>query len=143
MLDWAKASGFRTGDNPVDGVSKGLPKQANRDEHHAALPFTDVPDFIIKLRASDVTETARLAFEFLILTATRTSEVLGAKWCEIDIGSKTWTIPADRIKGKRLHKVPLADRALEILDRCKILAGDSEYIFPAALRRSPFPTWFF
>jgi integrase len=89
------------------------------------------------LRASDVTETTRLAFEFLILTATRTSEVLGAKWDEIDIGSKTWTIPADRMKAKRLYKVPLADRALEILDRCKILAGDSEYIFPGRSAKKP------
>jgi integrase len=137
VLDWAKAAGFRTGDNPVDGVSKGLPKQANGDEHHAALPFSNVPDFIIRLRASDATETTRLAFEFLILTATRTSEVLGAKWCEIDIGSKTWTIPADRMKAKRLYKVPLADRALEILDRCKILAGDSEYVFPGRSNKKP------
>jgi hypothetical protein len=60
------------------GVSKGLPKQADGDEHYAALDFADVPDFIIKLRASDVPETTRLAFEFLILTATRTSEALGA-----------------------------------------------------------------
>ena len=137
VLDWAKAAGFRTGDNPVDGVSKGLPRQANGDDHHAALGFADVPDFIIKLRASDVTETTRLAFEFLILTATRTSEVLGATWDEIDIGSKTWTIPADRMKAKRLYKVPLADRALEILHRCKILAGDAEYIFPGRSAKKP------
>jgi len=137
VLDWAKAAGFRTGDNPVDGVSKGLPRQANGDDHHAALGFADVPDFIIKLRASDVTETTRLAFEFLILTATRTSEVLGATWDEIDIGSKTWTIPADRMKAKRLYKVPLADRALEILHRCESLAGDSEYIFPGRSAKKP------
>ena len=128
VLDWAKAAGFRTGDNPVDGVSKGLPKQADGDEHYAALDFADVPDFIIKLRASEVTETTRLAFEFLILTATRTSEALGATWDEIDIGSKTWTIPADRTKAKRLYKVPLADRARDVLHRCKTLAGDSEFI---------------
>ena len=80
VLDWAKAAGFRTGENPVDGVAKGLPKQTDRKKHHAALPFDEMPAFIRRLRGSDNTESAKLAFEFLILTATRTDEVLGLRW---------------------------------------------------------------
>jgi integrase len=137
VLDWAKAAGFRTGDNPIVGVSKGLPKQVDGDEHHSALPFADVPEFIVRLRSSDVTETTRLAFEFLILTATRTSEVLGAKWDEIAIKTKTWNLPAVRMKAKRPFTLPLAHRAQEILHRCRTLAGDSESIFPGRSAKKP------
>src|SRR5512145_2191595 len=83
-LDWAKAAGFRTGENPVDGVSQGLPRQPDRKNHHAALPYDDVPAFIRRLRASDNSEVAKLAFEFLILSATRTDEVLSMRWSEVD-----------------------------------------------------------
>ena len=91
VLDWAKAAGFRSGENPVAGVGKGLPKQPDRDDHHAALPYAKVPEFIQMLRLTDAGETGKLAFEFLILTATRTAEVLGAKWSEMDLAQKTWT----------------------------------------------------
>ncbi len=84
VLDWAKAAGYRTGDNPVEGVSRGLPKQATKDQHHAALPFAEVPAFIARLRASDSMEVVKLAFEFLILNASRTGEVLLAEKAEFD-----------------------------------------------------------
>ncbi len=131
VLDWAKVAGFRSGDNPVEGVAKGLPKQHGSDDHHAALPFEDVSWFIKALRGSDASEPARLAFEFLILTATRTSEVLKAPWAEFDIQSATWTIPKERTKPKkRKHRVPLSPRCLEIVARAKPLSGESEYVFP-------------
>ena len=126
VLDWAKAAGFRTGDNPVAGVAKALPKQGNGVTHHAALPYTEVSAFVEKLRACDAGEPAKLAFEFLILTATRTSEVLLATWAEID--GDTWIIPAGRMKAKREHRVPLPPRCVEILTRAKTLGGD--FIFP-------------
>ncbi len=134
VLNWAKAAGHRSGENPVDGVAKGLPKQGGEVEHHAALPYAEVPSFVARLRSSDSGEVARLAFEFLILTALRTSEVLGARWQEIDEAEKVWTVPADRMKKRRVHRVPLSPRASEILDRAKLLAGDSPFIFPG---RSP------
>lgn len=134
VLDWAKAAGHRTGDNPVEGVMRGLPKQADRDEHHAALPYSELPSFIKNLGNSSNGEVARLAFEFLILTASRTAEVLGALWDEFDLDEKVWTVPAERMKAKRLHRVPLSGRCLEILERAKLLAGDSSYVFPG---RSP------
>jgi integrase len=86
---------------------------------------------------TDVTETTRLAFEFLILTATRTSEVLGAKWDEIDAKLEVWTMPANRMKAKRPFSVPLVGRTQEILRDCKHLAGDSEFIFPGRSANKP------
>jgi integrase len=98
VFDWSKASGFRSGHNPVEGVGKGLPKQPDRHaQHHAALPYVDVPKFVKSLATSDADEISRLAFEFLILTAARTGEVLGARWDEIDFEDELWTVqPASR-----------------------------------------------
>src|SRR3954452_11484997 len=73
VLDWAKAAGFRTGDNPVQGVTKGLPKQGDREAHHAALPYSQVPVFLQRLHHSGNGEIVQLSFEFLILSASRTS----------------------------------------------------------------------
>lgn len=130
VLDWAKAAGYRTGDNPIEGVARGLPRQAERAKHHAALPYVDVPAFVARLRTSDQGEIARLAFEFLILTAARTGEVTGATWSEIDEAQALWTIPAERMKAGREHRVPLSPRALDILRQAKPLAADSAYVFP-------------
>lgn len=134
VFDWAKASGFRSGDNPVDGVTKVLPKMRQTASHHAALPYSQVPAFIQSLRASDAGESTKLAFEFMILTAARTSEVLGARWEEIDRKAKTWTIPATRIKAGREHRVPVTTRCVEILDRAEALKDGGAYVFPG---RSP------
>ncbi|WP_040573339.1 tyrosine-type recombinase/integrase [Methylocystis rosea] len=131
VLSWAKAAGYRTGDNPVEGVAKGLPKQRDRNEHHAAMPFAEVPAFVARLQgAADQGEITRLAIEFLILTAARTGEVLGAKWREIDKPGHVWTIPADRMKAGRAHRVPLSSRCLDILERARLLSAGSEFIFP-------------
>jgi integrase len=130
VLDWAKVAGFRAGENPVHGVTKGLPKQAGKDDHHAALAYGDVPAFIAGLSQADVSEVVRLAFEFLILTASRTNEVLGMKWAEVDEAGRTWAVPAERMKAKRVHRVPLSPRCMEILDRAKQLWGKSTFIFP-------------
>jgi integrase len=124
VLSWAKAAGYRTGDNPVEGVAKGLPKQRDRNEHHSAMPFAEVPAFVARLQgAADQGEITRLALEFLILIATRTGEMLGAKWCEIDEAGQVWTIPADRMKAARVHRVPLSSRCLETLERAKPLSA--------------------
>ncbi len=130
VLDWAKVAGFRAGENPVLGVTKGLPKQAGKDDHHAALAYGDVPAFVAGLSQADVSEVVRLAFEFLILTASRTNEVLGMKWAEMDEAGRTWIVPAERMKAKRVHRVPLSPRCMEILDRAKQLGAKSAFIFP-------------
>jgi integrase len=134
VLDWAKASGYRTGDNPVDGVAHVLPRHKAQQTHHPALPYAEVPAFIETIRKADTSEAIKLAFEFLILTAARTSEVLGARWDEIDLESKTWTIPGVRIKAGREHRVPLSARCLEILKRAEALADGGPFVFPG---RSP------
>ncbi len=137
VFDWAKAAGFRAGDNPVDGVAKGLPKQGDRDEHHAALPYSEVARFIKVLHATENGETVRLAFEFLILTAARTSEVLNATWTEVDEANALWTVPGARMKAGRDHRVPLSSRCKTILERAKVLAGNSDYLFPGRSAAKP------
>jgi integrase len=137
VLDWAKAAGFRSGENPVEGVEKGLPKQNGREGHHEAMPYGQVPAFIKNLQASDAGEITRLAFEFLILTASRTSEVLQARWNEFDLDQALWTVPAERMKAGRVHRVPLSDRCLEILKRAKVLGADSDYVFPGRSAEKP------
>ena len=134
VMDWAKAAGFRSGENPVDGVAKGLPKQAVNKEHHAALPYAEVPAFVARLQRSGDGEVARLAFQLLILTASRTSEVLGARWDEFNFGDNLWIVPAGRMKAKRPHRVPLSNRSLAILERAREMSADSDYVFPG---RSP------
>lgn len=134
VFDWAKASGHRSGDNPVDGVSKVLPKQNAARSHHAALPYAKVSQFIKKLRLSNANVEGRLAFEFTILTAARTNEVLGAKWEEIDLKKKTWIVPAIRMKAKQEHRVPLAPRCVAILKDARTLSDGKSFVFPG---RSP------
>ena len=137
IFDWAKASGFRIGDNPIDGVSKGLPKQTDKDVHHAALPYADVPAFVSRLRTEDDTDIARLAFEFLVLTAARTGEVLGAQVSEVDLDNKLWTVPANRMKANVEHRVPLSGRSIAILRRAAELGPDSRFVFPGRSRNTP------
>jgi integrase len=136
VLDWAKAAGYRSGDNPVDEISKALPRQSDRKGHLAALPFIEVPAFFRRLHESEPT-VASLAFEFLILTAARTGEVLGAKWSEINLDEATWTIPASRMKAGREHRVPLAPHCIELLGKAKRLAAGSELVFPGRSNDKP------
>jgi integrase len=137
VLDWARASGFRSGDNPVDGITKVLPKMRSLPSHHAALPYAQVPSFIQTLRASDASESVKLAFEFLILTAARTSEVIGARWEEIDKEAKTWTIPASRIKAGREHRVPLSDRCVELIEEAEKKRDGGPFVFPGKSPERP------
>jgi integrase len=132
VLDWAKAAGFRTGDNPVEGVGKGLPRQNDKAQHHAALAYADVPAFVGRLREAEAGETVRAAFEFLILTAARTGEVIAAQWSEFDLAAKLWTVPAERMKAGREHRVPLSDRVVELIAVLRAQGVQSAYVFPGA-----------
>lgn len=123
VLDWAATKGLREGENPVRSVAKGLPKQKDTGEHFAALAYDDVPAFLTKLRATDQTgPVVKLAMEFLILTAVRSGEMRGAVWREIDITTKLWTVPGPRMKAGKPHVVPLAPRAVAILQEARALA---------------------
>jgi integrase len=129
VLDWAKAAGHRTGDNPVEGVGRGLPRQSDKRNHFDAIPYPDVPEFVRELSGVPTNEFARLAFEFLILTAARTNEVLKAEWTEMDFVKAIWTIPANRMKAGREHRVPLAKRSLAVLRAARDIS-DSRLVFP-------------
>lgn len=118
ILDAAKAQGLRRGENPArwrGHLDMLLARQSKLSRgHHAALPYVDVPKFMETLRAAD--GMSARALEFLILTAARTGEVIGALWDEIDLENALWTVPPVRMKAGREHRVPLPPRALEILD---------------------------
>ena len=128
VIDWARTAGFFEGVNPIDGVEKGLPRQKLRVRHHAAMPWPEVPAFLASLGDN----VAELALRFLILTAVRTGEVIGAGWEEIDLGERLWTVPAARMKAGRAHRVPLAEEAVEVLERVRGL--DPVFIFPGRRR---------
>jgi integrase len=116
VLSWATGKGFRKGDNPAqwrNHLSAILPPNNQPDVHHAALPFEEIADFMVALRQRE--GTAARSLEFTILTAARTGEVIYAKWDEIDLKHRVWTIPAQRMKAGQKHRVPLSDRAVEIL----------------------------
>lgn len=140
VLDWAKARGYRTGENPArwrGGLENLLPARSKvqRVQHHAALPYDQLGEFMAGLRTQRG-EAAR-ALEFTILTASRSGEVLGATWAEIDLGKGTWTIPATRIKAGREHRVPLSGRTLEILKAQAKRRDGSPFLFPGARKNGP------
>lgn len=137
VLDWAKAAGHRKGDNPVDGVGMGLPRQNEKRRHFDAIPYADVPKFVKRLPEVPTSEFARLGLEFLILTAARTNEVLKAEWAEVDLAKAVWTIPPARMKAGREHRVPLAPRALTLLRSARALNQESNLIFPGRDLKSP------
>jgi integrase len=147
VLDAATVRGFRQGPNPAQwkgNLAHILPARARvrKVAHHAALPFDEMPSFLADLRGRS--GMAARALEFAIFTAARTDEVLGAPWDEIDLDAKVWTIPAERMKGGREHRVPLSDAALAVLGQVCPLAlkrdgqpDPSAPVFPGPRRAWP------
>jgi integrase len=118
VLAWATVRGFRSGDNPArwrGHLQEMFPSVGKiaKVNHHEAMPYVDVPAFMAKLRERD--HIAARSLEFTILCAARTGETLGAMWSEISLSDATWTIPASRMKSGKEHKVPLSNRAIEVL----------------------------
>jgi len=139
ILDWAKVRKYRTGENPArwrGNLEHSLPKRSKvqKVKHHAALPYGEIGPFVQALRNKE--GTAARALEFLILTTARTGEVTGARWREIDMDAALWTVPADRIKGGKLHRVPLSPRALAIL-RAQGKGEDDAFVFPGGKASKP------
>lgn len=135
VLDYAKVNEYRTGDNPAawaGNLIHDLPAPGTKVKHHAALPFRDLPAFLVQLTERE--GMAARALELLILTAARTSEITNARWSEIDFDKKEWTIPAERMKAKKEHRVPLTDRALSLL---KALPREAEYVFLGGTKGAP------
>ena len=129
VLEWAVAMEFRF-DNPCDRIGPVLGPQQDVTEHMQALPHGEVAAAIRTVQAATVPEVAKLAFEFLVLTAARWSEVRWAEWEEIDRDAGVWTVPARRMKANRQHRVPLCGRALEILEAARTLGeGTGPLVF--------------
>jgi integrase len=135
VLDAAKAKGFREGENPArwrGHLDHLLPRPSKLARgHHAAMPYEDVAAFVGKLREREA--SAALALEFCILTAARSGEVLGARWSEIDLDKKIWTVPANRMKPGRVHRVPLSARAVSILKHLAV-PKSGDFVFPGHSR---------
>jgi integrase len=143
ILDYARALGWRTAENPArwkGHLSNTLPARAKVApvKHHAALPWPEIGAFMVSLKAQ--AGVAAMALQFTILTAARSGEAMGAHWSEIDLAAKLWTIPAARMKAGREHRVPLSDAALAILKAAQSLRskpGEDGFLFPGAASGRP------
>lgn len=132
ILDWAAVQGFRAVENPArwKGHLDNLlasPGKVQKNNHFKALPYSEINPLIFALRANG--SVSAKALEFLILTAARTGEIIGAKWDEIDFDNKLWIVPADRMKAGREHRIPLSSRAVEIIKEMQALKTNNA-IFP-------------
>jgi integrase len=137
VLDWATARGFRQGDNPArwrGHLDKLLPARTKvrQVKHHAALPYAELPEFMAALRDQD--GVSARALEFLILTAARTGEVIGARSAEIK--DKVWTVPAERMKAGIEHRVPLSAPAVAIVETMRKEQG-GKFLFPGGKHEKP------
>ena len=132
ILDWAKAREFRMGENPArwrGHLDMLLPNPAKiqKVKHFSAMPYMETPAYFTELRKRNILSAKALAF--IILTATRSNETRSARWSEIDIDGAMWTIPEDRMKAKREHKVPLSPECLQILEEAKAFKIN-DFVFP-------------
>ena len=134
VMEWTVAMDLRP-DNPCDRIGPVLGAQGKVVRHMRALPHGEVASAIEKVRASNSGPVVKLAFEFVVLTGTRSGEVRGAVWTEIDREEGVWTIPAPRTKGNREHRVPLSRRALDILDEARALGRGGMLVFPSVRGR--------
>ncbi len=135
VLDVAKSKGFRDGENPVTAIKDAqvLPKVTKKPKHHKAMRWQDVPAFYADLQTRNA--MAAKALMFTCLTGSRTGEVLGMQWGEIDFEARLWTCPEERMKTGAAHRVPLTDEMLLILKPLKALASD--YVFEGQKRHQP------
>lgn len=134
VFDWCKVQGYRA-DNPANsGLKAALPPQNASVQHMASIHYRDVPEAIRVIRESDSLDIVKLAVEFIVLTAARTGMVRNAQWSEIDIDGRVWTIPAERMKTRKEFRIPLSDRAIQIL---KATGTNSGLIFQYRKKAMP------
>ena len=136
VMKWAVAQGYRQ-DNPAgEAIGAALPKDGGIQRHQRALPHGEVASAIQAVQQSDATASVKLAFEFLVHTACRSGEVRLARWDEMNLEDGEWTIPAERMKSKRDHRVPLSTRAQEILEEARDHTVLSDLVFPSPSGRA-------
>lgn len=138
VMKFAVGQGWRK-DNPADAIATALPRHdRSKVQHRKALPYDQVGAAIDRVRASDAGAVTKLAFEFLVLTATRSVETREAKWSEFDIAKAVWTIPAARMKAKKAHRIPLTPRCLAILEAAEAhKQRESDLVFPGTKQDRP------
>lgn len=142
VLDWARASGFRSGENPVrwqDGLSDRLPaagKVQRKTSHHGTVPYAEIPALMKRL--GELTSTSAEALRFTILTAARTGETIGTVWDEIDLKARLWVIPPERMKAGKEHRVSLPDEAVSLLGALPQRKG---YVFTGKNPKLPLSIW--
>src|SRR5262245_60372694 len=131
ILGWATVHHYRSGDNPArwNGLLEHALPAVVTSEHHAAMPYAEVPAFLTKLRQQ--TSVPAKCLEFTILTAARLGEALGATWDEVDLDNRVWTVPASRMKAGKEHKVPLSAAAIAVLQELHAIR-QSDYVFPSS-----------
>ena len=131
VMRWAIAEGYRNSDPADSAISAALPKAGHRVTHQRALPFAEVGAALAAIRETGAWPATKLAFEFLTLTATRSGEVRQATWSEIDHGKRVWEIPAARTKTGKVHRVPLSNQAMDLLEQARESTGGVGLIFPS------------
>lgn len=136
VLKWTVAQGWRT-DNPAKDIQEALAKVPTTKNHRKALPFAEVHTCLEAVQGSEATTATKLAFEFLVLTAGRSGEVREALWREIDMDAAVWEIPAQRMKAKRPHRVPLSPQTLTVLRESKALGDGTGFVFPGTKEGKP------
>ncbi len=135
-MKWAITQGHRQDDPAGVAIAEALPKDSIGKVRHRALPHEEVSAAVATIRASSAHPTTRLALEFLVLTAAGSGEVRDARWDEIDLDSATWTVPGERMKTGRTHRVPLSPQAIAVLTEARQYASDSDFVFPGPSGRA-------
>ena len=131
VMKWAVAKGYRQDNPAADAIAAALPNNRVAPKHQRALPHASVGTALARVRKSGGYPGTVLAFEFLVLTAARSAEIRGARWAEIDRAGAVWSIPGERMKAGREHRVPLPPRALEVLDEAAARLGGDDLVFPS------------
>ena len=141
ILDWAITQGYRTDNAAGPAIHGVLPKRRSREHekrHHPAVPYSELPQVIVAVRRTNSCAPLRLLSEFVVLTAVRSGEAREAPWTEFDFDTTTWVIPGSRMKARFPHRVPLSDRALEILREMRELGTGTGLVFPGKKAGHPF-----
>lgn len=133
VMKWARAQGHFTDEDPIQIAEAALPKIKQLNNHFKSVPFDNIPSIFDQIEQSSLFLSTKLSLQFLILTACRTSEVRESTWEEIDFEQKIWRIPAERMKMKIQHNVPLSSGALDVLKKARDIQTDSGLIFPSPM----------
>ena len=131
VFSWAMAHDYVEHNVAGEAIDAALPAMPKVRAHHRSLPYQDVPEALEMIAASGATESAKLCFRFVVLTASRSGEARAATWDEIDAESALWTVPAHRMKAGRAHRVPLSDAAMGVLEEADAIRDESGLIFPS------------